>query len=173
MKEANSHWRMIAYGDEVISHDARSLWANACKYFEHCDSTPILNKTTIKTGKEVGKVVTEEQPRLYTIKGLCLHCGITEEYLRDIRQGKDKTSEFYLVVSKVLYLIWVQNVEYAAVGQLNPIFISKLLNMDKPEELPVNNIRIELVEGLPALAQSEADILDAIEAEGKNYDLSS
>jgi len=162
----SSHWEVVDKGLTVVSNTPESLWKNACAYFKWCDENPITAKRTITSGKDSGKRVDIEESRPYSIKGLCLHCGIFEEYIRDIRSSKDNTSMYYIVVSKILYIIYIQNLENATVGIFNPIFVSKVLNMEK-DDTPTGSIKIEIVGGLPELSKSENEILEKLELEIK------
>ena len=91
---------------------------------------------------------------------MCLHCGITEEYLRDMR-ALPKDSEAYLIVSRILMNIYVQNQEMAMVGEFNPVFTAKILNMESEDAGP-QKIMIEYVGDLPQLANSENEILEKL-----------
>lgn len=159
-----SHWQVVDSGKIRVSNTPEELWSNAAGYFAWCDANPIKHTKTITSGKEVGKKVESESPRPYSIKGLCLHCGILEEYIRDVRQTKDKVSLYYVVVSKILYIIYIQNLELATVGVFNPIFVSKVLNMEK-DDTPASGVKIEIVGGLPELSKTENEILDKLERE--------
>lgn len=159
-----SHWEIVNSGMTVVSSSPEGLWQSACGYFAWCDSNPIKVKGTVKNGKEAGRTYVEEHPRPYTIKGLCLHCGISEEWIRDMRQTKDKESLYYIVISKILYVVYVQIAEYATVGVFNPIFSSKMLNMEK-DDIPTSSVKVEVVTGLPELAENENDILEKLELE--------
>ena len=156
------HWQVVNSGRINVSTSAEEMWANATRYFEWCDTNPIKVKRTLTSGKEAGKKVDLEQPRPYSIKGLCLHCGILEEYISDLRQTKDKTSLYYIVISKILYIVYIQNLELATVGVFNPIFTAKVLNMENTDT-PVSAIRIDIVNGLPALSKSENEILEKLD----------
>lgn len=171
------HWEVVAMGGVEASMTEEQLWRNAEKYFMWCDNNPIITKRTVQSGKEAGKKVEIESPRPYTVKGLCMHCGILEDYLRDVRDSKDKTSLFYLVVQKILYIIHTQNVEYAAVDVFNSIFISKVLNMDK-DETPSTNPKVEIINKsisngseVPLLAKSENDILEKSDFENAEVEI--
>lgn len=165
-----AHWEVVNAGGIVVSNSPQELWDNACKYFKWSDENPMEVKRTLRSGREAGKIVIEKHVRPYSIKGLCLHCGILEEYLKDIRMSKDKTSLYFVVVSKILYIIYIQNYEHATVGVFNPIFVAKALNMDKEDNSQQGAIKVEIVHGLPELASSENDILEALEREGKGYE---
>jgi hypothetical protein len=159
-----NHWEIVNSGKTTVSNSAEELWQNAIAYFSWCDQNPIKIKRTITSGKEVGKQVETETPRPYSVKGLCLHCGILEEYLRDIRRSKDQGSLYYIVVSKIMYLIYIQNVELATVGVFNPIFTAKMLNIGE-DDAPAQAITINVVTDLPTLSNSEKEVLEKLEAE--------
>lgn len=164
---SSNHWEVVNNGGIVVSNTPEELWANACAYFKWCDENPLKTKRTITSGKTAGNKVEDENPRPYSIKGLCLHCGILEEYMRDIRNSKDKQSLYYIVVSKIMYIIYIQNLELATVGVFNPIFTSKVLNMDK-DDTPTSAVRVEIVtQGIPELLNSENEILRKLELENE------
>lgn len=159
-----NHWEIVQSGKVVVSSTAQGLWTNACSYFKFCDENPIITKQTLKSGKEAGKQMLSEMPRPYSIKALCLHCGIVEEWLRDIRNSNDKSSEYYIVVSRILYIIYTHVYEHAMTGIFSPVFSSKALNMDK-DDVPSGSIKIEIIGELPPLSKSENEILEKLESE--------
>lgn len=158
------HWEMVnSHLTKVVSSTPELLWQNACNYFKWCDSTPILVPKTIMSGKEAGKEVNAKYKRAYSVKALCLHCNVPEEYLKDIRDSKNNNNDYYHVVSKILYIIYSQNLEGAMVDVFNPIFTAKVLNMEK-EELPTSTVTVHVVQGLPELSKSENEILEKLES---------
>lgn len=161
----DQHWQVVNRGIDGTNNTAEDLWFNACAYFKWCDENPIKTKETLKSGKEAGRVVTNEQIRPYSIKGLCLHCGITQEYLKDARGTKDTASEYYIVVSRILYIIYVQNLEHAVVGNYNAIFVSKLLNIDNEDDGSSGAVKVEIVNGIPPLSYSENAVLEKMTLE--------
>ena len=160
----SSHWEVLSNGGVEVSTTPEGLWKNACKYFKWCEDNPIKNIVTLKSGKEAGKRMTEEHARPYTIKGLCLHCGINEEYLKDLRNSKNRTSDYTIVVERIMYVIWVQIAEHAITGVFNPIFSARMLNLDV-DDTPVSAIQVNIVAGLPAIPRSENEILEKLEIE--------
>lgn len=159
------HWQMVnGQLREVTSNTAEDLWINACSYFKWCDENPIIEKDTIRVGKEAGKEYEVRKKRVYNIKALCLHCQISEEYIKDMRNLKDTSNDYYNVVSKILYVIYAHVHEGAMVDIYNPIFSSKVLNMDK-EEIQISSSKVTIVQGLPKLSRSENEILEKLELE--------
>jgi len=170
-----SHWEIVNNNRNVISDTPEKLWNNAIGYFQWCDDNPIKTIIPITTGKEAGmRQVQKIQPRMYTVEGMCLHCNVEEDYIKSMRNVKDNCSEYAVVISKILHIIYIQNLEYAAVEVFNGGFISKVLNMEK-EKAPVKDIKVEIVTQkdlpsgdrmiLPELSETENQILEKLELE--------
>ena len=169
IREQGEHHEFVAGpGRLVVSNTAEELFDNGLKYFKWCKENPIIARRPIMTGKRAGQVGEIEYTRPYTIKGLCLHCNIDEEYMADIRGLKDKKNPYYVAVSKLLYIIYVQNMEGAMVDIYNPMFVAKVLNMEK-DETPVEYPKVELVGGLPALLENEDEVLKKLDLENPNW----
>lgn len=161
------HWQVVDAALFVSSDTPEQLWINAKNYFKWCDENPIEHKFTPRQGKNAGQECVDKKPRIYSIKGLCLHCGFDEEYLRDVRASKKRDSEYFIVISKIIYIIYLNNLELTAVDVLNPIFMSKVLNIDK-EEVPTSAIKIIVENATPELSTSEAQVLERLEQEFEN-----
>ena len=165
MNNNRGHWEV----ELRMSSTPEELWKNAVDYFKWCDKNPITPKKTVMTGKEAGKQVDVQLIRPYTVKALCLHCGITEEYLKDMRDAP-KDSVAYLVVSRILMNIWVQNAEMAMVGEFNPVFTAKMLNIDTEDNGP-QKVVIEYIGDLPQLSNSENEILGNVDLKNGNLEI--
>lgn len=159
------HWEKMS----VTHHSAEELWENAVAYFKWSDENPIGIKKVLMSGNRAGTPADTTRRRPYSLKALCLHCGLTEEFFRDVRNTKDKESIYYIVVSKILYNIWVQNYEGAMIDEFNSIMTMKTLGLDK-EEVPTGTIKVEIVHGLPELSENENQILEKLELENKLFD---
>lgn len=159
-----SHWESVNYGGSIISDTPQSLWENAMAYFKWCDENPIVETKSITVGKDAGSRYQTESVRPYTVKGLCLHCNVMEEYLVSLMSTKDSRSDYYIVASKIMYIIHTQNLEMATVGSFNAMLVSKALNMEAPEPV-AEAVKIEIVGDLPALQTSEADVLKNLDLE--------
>lgn len=156
----NSHWQMVDRGSRVIINTPEQMWEAAKDYFKWCDDNPLKAKRTLTSGKTQGDKVEVEFVRPYTIKGFCLHANISEAYLNDIGNSTNKSSEEYLVLERILYVIHTQNVEGAVVDMYNPLMVTKLLNMDKGENDQPQTVKIEIVQSESRqLATSENEIL--------------
>lgn len=162
-------WKVVNAGGQIITNTPKGLWDSAVEYFKWCDSNPLKSKRTLTSGKTQGEKVEIEAVRPYTIKGFCLHAGISERYLNDIGQTHSKDSEFYMVVEKILGLIYNQNLEGAVVDFYNPIMVSKLLKLDGDKEPENRTIKIEMVSSQSSkLSNSESEILQNLDLEKVN-----
>ncbi len=169
MEESMNHFELVNSGGLVISDTPEDLWNRMYMYFKWCNDNPKRFKRVVTTGKEAGKEFTEVRERPYTIKGLCLHCGILEEYLRDLRQSTATDSPYYIVVSKALYIIHTQVSENALLGEFSPTFSKAMLGIEK-DDIPEAAIRVEVVHGLPELSSSENEILEKLESENRLFE---
>ena len=158
------HWEIIANGQIVVDRNAEELFENMCSYFKFCDDNPITTNRTVTSGKGVGSKVVVELKRPYSVKGMCLHCGISEAYLNDILQSKERNDLYYIAVERAMYIIHTQLMEHALVGEFSAILTSKVLNLDNQEK-DLGAIKVEIVSGTPELSSNENEVLEKIELE--------
>jgi hypothetical protein len=154
----NQHWEIIASGIKAEIVEARDLWEHALLYFQWCDANPIQKPELLRSGVDSGKVVYVPIPRPYLLSGLCIHLGLTKEYMYGVAKSEVK-NEFYFVANKLLEIIHTQKLEYTYAGVYSPVVAAKELglhNMPSPEkENPVININVE--QG-PMLLTDERDV---------------
>jgi hypothetical protein len=168
-KTYQEHWEfMEKFADQIISDTPQTLYKNAISYAKWCQDNPITSKRKQLTGKNAGSDIVIEYPRPLTIKGLCLHCNIDEEYIMDIRNMKDKENPYYVAMIKVLYMIYTQNAEGAMVGIYESGFTAKMLNIEK-EEMPTGVVKVEHINELPELLDSENAILEKLDLENPEW----
>lgn len=162
-----NHWEVLRGKEIVAAITPEMLMEAAYDYFKFNDDNPLTRRKTITTGKLAGTKMEEEYPRPYSVKAFCLHTGITEEYIQSIRQSQDKENDYYLVITRILYIIYVQNSEYATVGVYNPIFTARMLNLGS-DEAPTGSVKIEIIGDNLRLSNSENEILEKLELENAN-----
>ena len=151
MEDYKHHWQVVNFNKPIAINHPEDLWFMACSYFKWCDEHPINGVA-----------------RPYNVKGLCLHSGYSEEYLRDLRNMKDRDSLWWHVVSRIVYVIHLQNIELATVGEYNAVFISKLYKLEG-EEQETGAIKIEMVGDVPKLSSNEGEILQKMELENSVF----
>lgn len=157
-KTTNQHWEVIANGVNVRIDTARDLWENSLLYFQWCDANPIQKPEMIRSGADVGETYTIPMPRAYTVTGLCLHVGITRDYLYTVSNQKEK-NEFFFIANKILEIIYTQKLEMTYAGVFSPVIASKELGLANEQkanpQTPVINIEVQ--EG-PKLLSDERDV---------------
>lgn len=169
-------WKIVHNNRNITSNTPEQLWENAVKYFQWNDDNPRVNKVTITSGAMAGNKVNSEKRRPYSIQALCLFCNIDEDYIKDIRNNRGKgggeSAEYYQVVSKILYIIYTDNLEGAMLDEYNAIFTAKLLNLEKERDnentnITINHVTSNPVDGkkIPELSDSENSVLEKLELE--------
>jgi len=159
------HWQIVKAGT-TAANTPQELMEQAFQYFKWCDEHPIKASKRFSSGKKAGEKYDEETARPYNLKAFCLHAGITEEYIRDIRMTHDQTSDYYHVISRIIYIIFTQNYELAVSGIYNPIFTAKVLNVGS-DDAPQAPVRIEIVGGEIPLSKTENEVLEKLELENQ------
>lgn len=160
-------WEVIGNRAHItISDTAEDMWKRACEYFLWCDENPVTWKSTIMSGSKGGSKVENESPRPYSVRAMCIFCGLSESYISSIRNSKDQQSDYYIVISKILSIIYVQNLDYATAGVFNPIFTSKLLNLGEEDNGTLEPAKVQIItDGIPTLSSSENEVLQKLEME--------
>jgi hypothetical protein len=163
----NQHWKIVNSGGQQVSNTPEQLWELAVKYFKWCDENPITAKRTLTSGKTQGEQVNLEFKRPYSIKAFCLHANISERYIVDIKESHEKDSEWYMVVEKILYIIYTDNLEGAVVDLYNPIMVSKILNLDKGTDGDADRpVKVEIVSAqAPTIPNSENQVIENLDFE--------
>jgi hypothetical protein len=157
--------------DNELDTTALGIWTRACEYFKWCDDNPITWKSMVMSGTKAGTKFENESPHPYSIKALCAFCSISEAYLSYIRNTKDMNSDYYLVISKILSIIYVQNLNYATTGVFNPVFTARLLSIGEDVTVP-EPVKVEVItQDIPKLSSSENEVLEKLELEKSFLDL--
>lgn len=157
--ELDEHWKKIANCDIIAFEDPRELMHASIEYFRWCDEYPIQTSKAIMNGKEAGSSVTTKKTRPYTLDGLCLHLGCSKEYLLDVSESCGKESLWAIVVSKIMALIRVQNIEMSIIGEFNPNVALRVVSEIEAVS-KVKPVRIEVVQGLPQLSNNENELME-------------
>src|SRR5678810_491644 len=100
MKHVN-HWEAMIDGVHAINGTADELWERAIKYFKWCQDHPIPKPEVLRSGIYAGKRIYVPIERPYTISGLCLQLGITQQYLYDVINSSEQ-NEFSFVAQRII-----------------------------------------------------------------------
>lgn len=159
-KTGASHWEIVAKGIPIGANlTAQDIWESACKYFKWCDENPILKAELMRSGKNTGSIYSSPIQRPYLVGGLCLHLGITKEYLYDTAKSQED-NDFKIVALKILEIIYNQKLELGITGVYNSFIISKELGLDndKGKDKGSPTINISVIADSPKLLNNEQDI---------------
>lgn len=107
----------------------------AVKYFSWAESQAIK---AIETASYQG-VVTENlvhKPRIFTLNGFCLYCGVTASSIQSWRASPG----FSEVMAFVDSVIHEQKYQLAAANIINAGFVGKEIGIDKPAEVNVSSV---------------------------------
>lgn len=153
------HWEMMIDGVQAMNSTPEDLWQGSLKYFKWCDDHPIHKPEVLRSGIMAGKMIYVPTQRPYTISALCLHLGITREYIYDAINSDDQNA-FSFVARRIVEIIHTQKLELAIAGVYNPIVVSKELGIgnEKQAGAKSSTINIEVTGSSPALLDNEADI---------------
>lgn len=164
MDEFNEHWKVVNMGATVVSTTPQQLWEAAIDYFQWVDNHPITYNRVLTSGKDAGKKISIEAKRPYNIKAFCLHCCISEKWIDDIKNTQAKDSDWYMVIEKVLMIIYTDNLEGALVDLYNSLMTSKVLKMDQPNQLSDEPVKVTIVDSRSnELSNSENEILQKLD----------
>lgn len=139
---------------------AKKLWEMACDYFKWCDEHPIVEYDTVRVGKDAGTQIETEKRRPYEVSALCLHCCISDEYLRELLDMPGNT-DYKRVAQAIKYTIKSQLIEYGLINIFNTSLVTKILGIgieDETDNMSGKSIKVELIkDGIPELSNSEND----------------
>jgi hypothetical protein len=156
----DEHWKKVAMGGSVIVNTPEQLWKQAEGYFKWVDENPISINRTMANGKRAGETVLVYFKRPYTVKGFCLHANISERYIKDISETHEKQSEMYLVMEKILYIIYNEVLEGGLVDIYNPVMVTKLLKMDGEQGDDTKRTTVTIVDSISTkMHNSESSVI--------------
>ena len=139
VKKRQEYYQNLLVGGKKKIFTPEQLKDHAIEYFKYCTDNPIRSNQLITSGQLGGTVVAVDKPRMFTVEGFCLWCGINTKYLYQLdEQVRDKNDEeslrYSYIISYIRETIRSQRFELAAVNEINPMFVSKLEGLtDKVE----------------------------------------
>lgn len=129
----------------------------AVRYFSWAEQQSIM---AAETASYQG-VVTESpvhKPRVFTITGFQLFCGVTGNAISHWRSSPGFSDVMHFVDS----VIYEQKFQYAALGIINANLIGKDLGIDKPQEVNINNASSATVNDEEAMKRALESIMDKL-----------
>lgn len=150
----NQFWRLRSkHGRDKIFEDPETFKDAAYDYFDKCDNNPWNKMEVVKTGVEAGKLLPVPTQKPYSIKGLCIFLGITEQTFLNY-EGNENYKDFFEVFTHIRDIIENNQLEGATVGAYNANIVARKLglkeevnqtiNLDKNIHLNINGIDADL-----------------------------
>lgn len=134
--KGNSFWKLVgkAWESEKTFKSPQELWERACEYFQWIDDNPWQKIDAAKAGDRFGEHVIIPTARPYTISGLCLYLGISEDTLNNYEK-KQGYEAYFGVTSAIKKICYTQKFEGAAVGAFNANIIARDLGLSDKKEI--------------------------------------
>lgn len=128
----NQFWKLRSkHGRDKLFASPDLLWEAACEYFEWCEKNPLKQQNWV--GKD-GEEVQRDLMRPFTLSGLCLYLGCSQQGLKDLGRTKD----FSLVYEQIVETTKTQKFEGAAVGLFNAQIIARDLGLRDNQDVTTN-----------------------------------
>jgi hypothetical protein len=154
------HWHRISDARiNGVGQTAADLWDSAIAYFMWCDTNPIYKPELIRSGENAGMIAQVPVQRPYTLRGLCLHLGITVDYLHEAARSKEQ-NEFFYVVKSILDIVHTQVLEGTLTGIYAQVVSIKHLGLDRVDSgaKPNPTVNINVLPAGPKLLTNEQEI---------------
>lgn len=161
----NQFWKLRSkHGREKLFSSSELLWEAAAEYFTWCDENPLYES---KAFAYQGEVIIEQLPKLraYTMEGLCLYLGCTDDYFRSFKSQDRLNKEDYItVITRIEKTIYNQKFTAAAADLLNANIISRDLGLSDKQNID-HTTKGEAIgaKDLTRLTDEELRIMAAIE----------
>lgn len=134
--KGNQFWKLVgrAWDKEKTFSGPEELWIKAIEYFQWCDENPWYKNDPVKAGDHFGETVKTPTQRPYTISGLCLFLGISQDTLLNYEK-KEGYEAYFGITRAIKEIIYTQKFEGAAVGAFKENIIARDLGLvDKRED---------------------------------------
>ena len=131
----NQFWRnRTEHGREKLFATPELLQEAIHQYFNWVDGHPWYRNEAVKSGDLAGTIVKIPVARPYTLTGLCIYLGASENWWKEFRKNDNLSKDFLAIITRTEEIIRTQKFEGAAVGAFNANIIARDLGMvDKGE----------------------------------------
>lgn len=128
----NEFWKIRSRsGPDLLFGDPQLLLEAAYEYFEWADTHPRYIYELLRGGEMAGQLIAVPVTRPYTLSGLCIYCGVTANYFKEVRREAQTKGDTEMVNAMTIIdqIILTQKFEGAASGIFNANFIARDLGM--------------------------------------------
>lgn len=133
--KGNSFWKLRSkHGTDKILQSPELFLEQAYEYFQHVDENPWIKYDILRSGEYAGTVIEIPTQRPYTIQGLCIFLGISQETFTNYSQT-DGYNDFFGVCKHIRQIIENNQLEGATVGSYNASIIGRLLGLVDKQDI--------------------------------------
>lgn len=127
--KGNQFWKLRSkHGRDKIFKSPEIFLESAYEYFDKADENPWNKMEVVKSGENAGQLLPVPTQKPYTIQGLCIFLGITEDTFRNYERD-DSYKDFFEVFTYVRNIIENQQLEGATVGAYNANIVARKLGL--------------------------------------------
>jgi hypothetical protein len=155
----NQFWKLRSkHGRDKLFATPELLREAAFEYFQWVDDHPWHKNEAIKGGEMAGETMRVATERPYTLTGLWLYLGASEEFWRAFKKANHL--DFLGVIDEIEQIVYTQKFEGAAVGAFNANIIARDLGLRDKTETELSGkdggpIQVEGFNYLPPIANPE------------------
>lgn len=133
--KGNQFWKIRSkHGRDKIFATPEIMWDAACEYFDWCDNNP-LQEDQVFAFQGVTTHDSIDKMRAYTLKGLCLFLGVSENYFKTFADQQKDEKDFIAVITRIKDVIYTQKFTGAAAGLLQTNIIAMELGLKAKSEI--------------------------------------
>jgi len=107
-------------------------------YFEYAINNPYEKKEVVKSGNMAGQEISVKLPQPFTLRGLCLHMGITLQTFNNYAH-KEENKDFFEVASTLRGICEEQALKGAVMGDYNANLVQRLVGLKDEVDITSNN----------------------------------
>jgi len=133
--KGNTFWKLVgkSWDSEKVFKSPDELWGKSIEYFQWVDDHPWNKVDAAKGGDRFGEHVTVPVSRPYTLSGLCLYLGISQQTLTNYEKAEGYEA-YFVVTHAIKQICYTQKFEGAAVGAFNANIIARDLGLSDKQE---------------------------------------
>ena len=131
--KGNQFWKLrTKHGRDRVINEPDVLLKACYEYFEACNKHSWYQKDAIRSGKNVGEIISIPTQRPYTLVGLCVFIGIDKTTWYNWKEKAEQ--DFINVITHVEDIIQQNQIEGATVGAYNHNIIARLVGLADKQE---------------------------------------
>jgi len=152
----NQFWKLrTKHGRDKIFESPEIFIESSYDYFDKCDENPWNKMEVVKSGDNAGQLLPVPTQKPYTLKGLCIFLGITEQTFLNYEK-EESYKDFFEVFTHVRNIIENNQLEGATVGAYNANIVGRLLGL-------VDRVQETIIDERPVISVKSEQTKNSIE----------